>query len=92
MFTILSATDKKKIEKKTKKSFLIQNIDISLIYQTNKNNQKLNKMKQAILNVTYKHNGNIYSNEFVLFEGDILENLLPDYSIIIQVTFLTSIN
>lgn len=49
-------------------------------------------MKTAILNVAYKHNGNIFQSDFILFEGDILENLLPNNSIIIQVTFLRSIN
>ena len=49
-------------------------------------------MKQAILNVTYKHNDNVFQSEFILFEGDILENLLPNDAIIIQVELLGCVN
>jgi hypothetical protein len=49
-------------------------------------------MKSAILNVAYKHNDIIFQNNFILFEGDILENLLPNDSIIIQVSLLTIVN
>ncbi len=50
---------------------------------------KTNKMKQVVLNVTFKHNNTIFSKQFILFEGDILENLLPIDSKTIQVDVIS---
>tara|TARA_R110000868_G_C10794069_1_gene756560 strand:- start:70 stop:219 length:150 start_codon:yes stop_codon:yes gene_type:complete len=49
-------------------------------------------MKQTILKVSYQFMGRTYSNEFILFENDLLENLLPIDATIISVEFLTAIN
>ena len=42
-------------------------------------------MKQTLLNVVYKFNETVYENYFILFDGDLLENLLPTNSQIISV-------
>ena len=43
------------------------------------------KMKQTLLNVVYKLNETVYENYFILFDGDLLENLLPTNSQIISI-------
>ena len=52
------------------------------LYVILKNTQK---MKQTLLNVVYKLNETVYENYFILFDGDLLENLLPTNSQIISV-------
>ncbi len=49
-------------------------------------------MKQSLLKVTYNFSGKRYTNEFILFIGDNIENLLPPYAQIVSVELLLIVN
>lgn len=46
---------------------------------------KTNHMKSTILKVEYEFSSQLYNNEFILFEGDTLENLLPTDAKVISI-------